>query len=131
MVYLDVFVSYYKTARAPVVPAEADVDSSLESYQWTIGTASAPMTSQKEKEKVEHFDIKLEDEPDCIQQQTVQHEEGRVTCYRCHNIGHYAYQCPSKQKNQMYFQSYKDSSSSKLTGDSSKKSSSHDLNIII
>nr|GFA62680.1 ARID DNA-binding domain-containing protein [Tanacetum cinerariifolium] len=66
MVYLDVFVSYYKTARAPVVPTEADVDSSLESYQWTIGTTSAPMTSQKGKEKVEHFDIKLEDEPDCI-----------------------------------------------------------------
>nr|GEW69811.1 ARID DNA-binding domain-containing protein [Tanacetum cinerariifolium] len=132
MVYLDVFVSYYKTARAPVVPAEADVDSSLESYQWTIGTTSAPKTSQKGREKVEHFDIKLEDEPDCIQQQTVQHEEGRVTCYRCHSIGHYAYQCPSKQNNQMYFQSYKDSSSSsKLTGDSSKKSSSKDLNIII
>nr|GFB03597.1 ARID DNA-binding domain-containing protein [Tanacetum cinerariifolium] len=131
MVYLDVFVSYYKTVRAPVVPAEADVDSSQESYQWTIGSASAPMTSQKGNDKVEHFDIKLEDEPDCIQQQTVQHEEGRVTCYRCHSIGHYAYQCLSKQKNQMYFQSYKDSSSSKLTGDSSKKSSSEDLNIII
>nr|GFA19909.1 ARID DNA-binding domain-containing protein [Tanacetum cinerariifolium] len=131
MVYLDVFVSYYKTARAPVVPAEADVDSSLESYQWIIGTVIAPKTSQKGKEKVEHFDIKLEDEPDCIQQQTIQHEEGRVTCYRCHSIGHYAYQCPSKQKNQMYFQSYKDSSSSKLAGDSSKKSSSEDLNIII
>nr|GEW69812.1 ARID DNA-binding domain-containing protein [Tanacetum cinerariifolium] len=123
MVYLDVFVSYYKTARAPVVPVEADVESSLESYQWTIGTASALITSQKGKDNVEHFDIKLEDEPDCIQQQTMQHEEGRVTCYRCHSIGHYAYQCLSKQKNHMYFQSYKDSSSSKLTGDSSKKSS--------
>nr|GEX76380.1 ARID DNA-binding domain-containing protein [Tanacetum cinerariifolium] len=102
MVYLDVFVSYYKTARAPV----------------------------KGKEKVEHFDIKLEDEPDFIQQ-IVQHEEGRVTCYRCHSLGHYAYQCPNKPKNKMYFQSYKDSSSSKHTGDSSKKSSSEDLNIII
>ncbi|GKD47845.1 ARID DNA-binding domain-containing protein [Tanacetum coccineum] len=97
MVYLDVFVSYYKTARAPQAPAEAVEDSSLESYQWSVGKNGAPSTSQKGKEKIEHFGIKLENKPVCIQQQTVQDEEKEVTCYRCHNIGHYAYQCPSKQ----------------------------------
>ncbi|GJY85139.1 ARID DNA-binding domain-containing protein [Tanacetum coccineum] len=116
MVYLDVFVSYFKTARAPPAPAEAVEDSGLESYQWSIGKNGAPSTSQIGKEKIEHFDIKLEDEPVCIQQQTVQDEEKEVTCYRCHSIGHYAYRCPSKQSNQMYYKSYKDSSSSKLTG---------------
>ncbi|GJY85140.1 ARID DNA-binding domain-containing protein [Tanacetum coccineum] len=131
MVYLDVFVSYYKTARAPQAPAEAVEDSSLESFQWSVGKNGAPSTSQKGKEKIEHFDIKLEDEPVCIQQQTVQDEEKEVTCYRCHSIGHYAYQCPSKQSNQMYYKSYKDSSSSKLTGNSSRIKSSEDLNIII
>ncbi|GJU06942.1 hypothetical protein Tco_1123372 [Tanacetum coccineum] len=63
MVYLDVFVSYYKTARAPQAPAEAVEDSSLESYQWSVGKNGAPSTSQKGKEKIEHFGIKLEDEP--------------------------------------------------------------------
>ncbi|GKA31369.1 ARID DNA-binding domain-containing protein [Tanacetum coccineum] len=131
MVYLDVFVSYYKTARAPQAPAEAVEDSSLESYQWSVGKNGAPSNSQKGKEKIEHFGIKLEDKPVCIQQQTVQDEEKEVTCYRCHSIGHYAYQCPSKQSNQMYYKSYKDSSSSKLTGNSSRNTSNEDLNIII
>ncbi|GKA31368.1 hypothetical protein Tco_0717673 [Tanacetum coccineum] len=58
MVYLDVFVSYYKTARAPQAPAEAVEDSSLESYQWSVGKNGAPSTSQKGKEKIEHFGIK-------------------------------------------------------------------------
>ncbi|GJV82260.1 hypothetical protein Tco_1518130 [Tanacetum coccineum] len=45
MVYLDVFVSYYKTARAPQAPAEAVEDSSLESYQWSVGKNGAPSNS--------------------------------------------------------------------------------------
>ncbi|GJZ22099.1 ARID DNA-binding domain-containing protein [Tanacetum coccineum] len=83
MVYLDVFVSYYKTARAPKAPAEAVEDSSLESYQWSVGKNGAPSTSQKGKEKIEHFGIKLEDKPVCIKQQTVRDEEKEVIVIVC------------------------------------------------
>ncbi|GJT18303.1 ARID DNA-binding domain-containing protein [Tanacetum coccineum] len=132
MVYLDVFTSYYKTARAPEVPANADEDSSLESYQWSFGKTSAPLASQKGKEKIEHFGIKLEDKENCKEQQTAHHEEDQTTCYRCHNFGHYAYQCPSKLKNQGNYKSYKEPSTSKIPvkGKSCKGSSSEDLNII-
>ncbi|GKA66424.1 EF-hand 1, calcium-binding site-containing protein [Tanacetum coccineum] len=82
MVYLDVFTSYYKTARAPEVPANADEDSSLESYQWSFGKISAPLASQKGKEKIEHFGIKLEDEENCKEQQTAHYDEDQITCYR-------------------------------------------------
>ncbi|GJZ09793.1 ARID DNA-binding domain-containing protein, partial [Tanacetum coccineum] len=68
MVYLDIFISYYKTARAPEVPAKAEEDSSLESYQWNIGKTCAPLAVQKGKEKLEHFGIKLEEEEVCKEQ---------------------------------------------------------------
>ncbi|GJY21412.1 ARID DNA-binding domain-containing protein [Tanacetum coccineum] len=51
-----------------VALAEAVKDSSLESYQWSVGKNDAPSTSQKGKEKIEHFGIKLKDKPVCIQQ---------------------------------------------------------------
>nr|GEU74338.1 transposon TX1 uncharacterized [Tanacetum cinerariifolium] len=47
MVYLDIFTSYYKTARAPKVPTKAEEDSSLDSYQWNIGKTCAPLAVQK------------------------------------------------------------------------------------
>ncbi|GJZ73538.1 ARID DNA-binding domain-containing protein [Tanacetum coccineum] len=132
MVYLDVFTSYYKTTRALEVPARADEDSSLESYQWTFGKTSAPLASQKGKETIEHFGIKLEDEENCIEQQSAHHEENEITCYRCHNFGHYAYQCPSKLKDQGNYKSYKEPPTSRtpVKGNSSKGNSSEDLNII-
>ncbi|GJX39903.1 ARID DNA-binding domain-containing protein [Tanacetum coccineum] len=108
MVYLDVFTSYYKIARAPKFPARADEDSSLESYQWTFSKISAPLASQKGKEKIEHFGIKLEDEENCIEQQSAHHEENEITSYRCHNFGHYSYQCPSKLKDHGNYKSYKE-----------------------
>nr|GEZ74792.1 ARID DNA-binding domain-containing protein [Tanacetum cinerariifolium] len=69
MVYLDIFTSYYKTARAPEVPAKAEEDSSLESYQWNIGKTCAPLAVQRGKEKLKHFGIKLEEEEVCKEQQ--------------------------------------------------------------
>ncbi|GJZ99466.1 retrotransposon protein, putative, ty1-copia subclass [Tanacetum coccineum] len=69
-------------ARAPEVPTNADEDSSLESYQWSFGKTSAPLASQKGKEKIEHFGIKLEDKENCKEQQTAHHEEDQITCYR-------------------------------------------------
>ncbi|GKD51526.1 ARID DNA-binding domain-containing protein [Tanacetum coccineum] len=83
MVYLDIFISYYKTARTPEVPAKAEEDSSLESYQWNIGKTCAPLAVQKGKEKLEHFGIKLEEEEVC-KEQPAYYGNDQITCYRCH-----------------------------------------------
>nr|GEX50276.1 putative zinc finger, CCHC-type [Tanacetum cinerariifolium] len=32
-------------------------------------------------------------------------DKSQVTCYRCHKLGHYAYECPNKRKNQVKEQS--------------------------
>ncbi|GKF14144.1 zinc finger, CCHC-type containing protein [Tanacetum coccineum] len=32
-------------------------------------------------------------------------DKSQVTCYRCHKLGHYAYECPNKRKNQVREQS--------------------------
>ncbi|GKB03960.1 zinc finger, CCHC-type containing protein [Tanacetum coccineum] len=32
-------------------------------------------------------------------------DKSQVTCYRCHKLGHYAYDCPNKRKNQVREQS--------------------------
>nr|GEW94351.1 ARID DNA-binding domain-containing protein [Tanacetum cinerariifolium] len=69
--YLEVFVSYYKTARAPEDPTKVEEDSeSLEPHQWNIGKTSAPIAVEKGKEKLEHFGIKLEEAEDCKNQQS-------------------------------------------------------------
>ncbi|GJT81028.1 ARID DNA-binding domain-containing protein [Tanacetum coccineum] len=130
------------TKKDEMARYEEDVNpSEVHTFQEFVGflnliknddVTSAPLASQKGKEKIEHFGIKLEDEENCKEQQTAHHEEDQITCYRCHNFGHYAYQCPSKLKNQGNYKSYKEPSTSKIPvkGKSSKDSSSEDLNII-
>ncbi|GKB04226.1 ARID DNA-binding domain-containing protein [Tanacetum coccineum] len=52
--YLDVFTSYYKTARASQIPTKVEEDSeSLVSYQWNMDRTCAPKAVQKGKEKLE------------------------------------------------------------------------------
>ncbi|GKD83391.1 ARID DNA-binding domain-containing protein [Tanacetum coccineum] len=71
MTYLEVFVSYYKTAKAPENPMRGEEDTeSLEEYQWKIGKMGASNAAEKGKEKLEHFGIKLEEEEDCKLQQS-------------------------------------------------------------
>nr|GEX82790.1 ARID DNA-binding domain-containing protein [Tanacetum cinerariifolium] len=78
--YLDVFTSYYKTARAPQIPTKIEEDSeSLVSYQWNTDRTCAPKAVQKGKEKLEHFGIKLEDETYCNIQQTTHYEQDKDT----------------------------------------------------
>ncbi|GJV49842.1 hypothetical protein Tco_1440054 [Tanacetum coccineum] len=74
--YLDVFTSYYKTARVSQQEYKAILKKStrkveedkdrdcLMSHQWDFGETCAPTTNiavQKGKEKLEHFGVKLED----------------------------------------------------------------------
>ncbi|GJS19187.1 hypothetical protein Tco_0447819 [Tanacetum coccineum] len=85
MTYLDVFTSYYKTARAPEVPTNVEEDSeSLVSYQWNIGKTCAPIAVQKGKEKLEHFGIKLEEETFCKEQQSAYYgkDQDKYTTYK-------------------------------------------------
>ncbi|GKA24144.1 hypothetical protein Tco_0710177 [Tanacetum coccineum] len=77
--YLDVFTSYYKTARVPQQEYKAILKNStrkveedkdrdcLMSHQWDFGETYAPTANiavQKGKEKLEHFGVKLEDTED-------------------------------------------------------------------
>nr|GEW03658.1 ARID DNA-binding domain-containing protein [Tanacetum cinerariifolium] len=74
--YLDVFTSYYKTARVPqqeyesifknpTRKVEEDKDKKcLMSHPWDFGETCAPTANtavQKGKEELEHFGVKLED----------------------------------------------------------------------
>ncbi|GKC89910.1 ARID DNA-binding domain-containing protein [Tanacetum coccineum] len=97
--YLEVLVSYYKTARAPRTPmtGEEGMDS-LEEYHWNHGEEGATFAVEKEK-RLEHFGIKLEEEEEGKQQQTADQEEGAlIKCYKCKSLGHYAFECPKKNK---------------------------------
>ncbi|GJZ94199.1 ARID DNA-binding domain-containing protein, partial [Tanacetum coccineum] len=75
--YLDIFTSYYKTARVPNQDQRSNLDipaRTLEvgkgytcptTHQWDFGESSAPIlevTIKNGKEKMEHFGIKLEEE---------------------------------------------------------------------
>ncbi|GKE23344.1 hypothetical protein Tco_1434856 [Tanacetum coccineum] len=73
--YLDMFTSYYKTARVPNQDQHLDVPArTLEvakgytcptTHQCDFGESSAPnleAASKKGKEKLEHFGVKLEEE---------------------------------------------------------------------
>nr|GEW16548.1 ARID DNA-binding domain-containing protein [Tanacetum cinerariifolium] len=75
--YLDVFISYYKTARVPKQEYNYILDKPTRkvenkikriypmSHQWDFDETCAPLKStanQKGKGKIEHFGVKLEDE---------------------------------------------------------------------
>ncbi|GKD17047.1 ARID DNA-binding domain-containing protein [Tanacetum coccineum] len=133
MTYLEVFISYYKTARAPEDPIRGGEDSeSLEEYQWNIGKKGAQIAVEKGKEKLEHFGIKLEEEEDCKQQQTAYYGK-EMTCYKCQDLGHYAFECPekNKKKDQSKYSSYKEPSTSKLSDKGDSHSTSCDDFIVI
>ncbi|GKE69648.1 hypothetical protein Tco_1527720, partial [Tanacetum coccineum] len=63
--YLDVFTSYYKTARVPTKNVEeGNKDTYLTSHQCGFAEIKAPnveVANKKGKEKIEHFGVKLED----------------------------------------------------------------------
>nr|GEW76415.1 serpin-ZX [Tanacetum cinerariifolium] len=85
--YLDVFTSYFKTARAPQQRykdileestrkvEEKDIDY-LIPHQWDFGKDGAPIAKSvvlKEKETLEHFGVKLEDTRDSQDQPILPH----------------------------------------------------------
>ncbi|GKC52427.1 ARID DNA-binding domain-containing protein [Tanacetum coccineum] len=134
MTYLEVLVSYYKTARAPEDPMRGGEDSeSLEKYHWNIGKIGASNAAEKGKEKLEHFGIKLEEEEDCKQQQSTQYEKEQMTCYKCQDFGRHAFECPTRkgEKDQIKYSSYKEPSTSQFAeGRDSHSTSSDDFTII-
>ncbi|GKD19439.1 ARID DNA-binding domain-containing protein [Tanacetum coccineum] len=133
MNYLEVFISYYKIARAPENPIRGGEDSKgLEEYQWNIGKKGAQIAVEKGKEKLEHFVIKLEEEEDCKQQQTAYYGK-EMTCYKCQDLGHYAFECPekNKKKDQSKYSSYKEPSTSKLSDKGDSHNTSCDDFIVI
>nr|GEX52335.1 ARID DNA-binding domain-containing protein [Tanacetum cinerariifolium] len=76
MTYLEVFISYYKTARAPEDPMRGGEDlESLKEYEWNFGKGGASFAVEKRKERLEHFGIKLDEEEDCKQQQPAYQEK--------------------------------------------------------
>ncbi|GKA03392.1 ARID DNA-binding domain-containing protein [Tanacetum coccineum] len=101
-------------ARAPEHPIKGGEDSSLEEHQWNIGEKGAQIAVEKGKEKLEHFGIKLEEE-DSKQQQTAYYGNSQITCYKCQDFGHYAFECPTKNKgkDQIKNSSYKEPSTSR------------------
>nr|GEU69683.1 ARID DNA-binding domain-containing protein [Tanacetum cinerariifolium] len=120
MTYLEVFISYYKTARAPEDPIRGGEDSkSIESYQWNDGKTCAPIAVEKRKEKLEHFGIKLKEKEDCKQQQSAcyEKEQSQMTYYKCQDFGHYAFECPEKNKNkdQGKYSPYNEPSTSRIS----------------
>ncbi|GJY43411.1 ARID DNA-binding domain-containing protein [Tanacetum coccineum] len=88
----------------------------------------------KGKEKLEHFGIKLEEEEACKPQQTAHYrkEESQIKCYKCQDLGHYAFECPlkNKRKDQNKVSSYKASTSNLAEGMDSNSTSSDDYLII-
>ncbi|GJT73407.1 ARID DNA-binding domain-containing protein [Tanacetum coccineum] len=134
MTYLEVFVSYYKTARAPENPMTGEEDlESLEEYQWNLGKEGASYAVEKGKERLEHFGIELEEEEECKQQQPAYHlKEAQIKCYKCQGLGHYAFECQNKRKKDKdMFASYKEASTSKPTDNEDTQSSSSDDFIVI
>nr|GEW29375.1 ARID DNA-binding domain-containing protein [Tanacetum cinerariifolium] len=98
LTYLDVFINYYKTARASIPIKMEEDNESLESYKWTCATDA----EKKGKETLEHFGITLEEEDEvCKNQQEAHYEKDRtyITCYKCIDLGHYAWDCPRKIRN--------------------------------
>nr|GEU37788.1 ARID DNA-binding domain-containing protein [Tanacetum cinerariifolium] len=60
--------------KAPENPMTRKEDmESLEEYQWNLGKKGASSAVEKEKERLEHFGIKLEEEEESKQQQPAYH----------------------------------------------------------
>nr|GEV38350.1 ARID DNA-binding domain-containing protein [Tanacetum cinerariifolium] len=85
--YLDVFTSYFKTARAPKQGYKDILEESIRKvedkdrdclipHQWDFGEAGAPIAKSavlKGKETLEHFGVKLEDTRDSQDQPILPH----------------------------------------------------------
>ncbi|GJS96808.1 ARID DNA-binding domain-containing protein [Tanacetum coccineum] len=133
--YLGVLVSYYKTARAPPQDPikKEDGSESLEEYDWKLEEKVATEAARKGKEKIEHFGILLEGEGEHKQSESAQKEKESLTkCYKCQDYGHYAFECPlkNKKKIQDMYASYNNSAPKIEEGMDSNSISSEDFYII-
>ncbi|GJQ91353.1 ARID DNA-binding domain-containing protein [Tanacetum coccineum] len=133
--YLGVLVSHYKTARAPPPDPiqKEDGSESLEEYDWKLEEKVATEAARKGKEKIEHFGILLEGEGEHKQSESAQKEKESLTkCYKCQDYGHYAFECPlkNKKKIQDMYASYNNSAPKIEEGMDSNSISSEDFYII-
>nr|GEX49393.1 uncharacterized mitochondrial protein AtMg00810-like [Tanacetum cinerariifolium] len=92
--YLEVLVSYYKTARSSRDPTRGNEDLECFKGYRCDGNMDDTMAAKKGKGKVEHFGITLEEEGNNKHQYFAHQEvDQKIKCRKCQNVGHSDFEC--------------------------------------
>nr|GEZ63128.1 ARID DNA-binding domain-containing protein [Tanacetum cinerariifolium] len=96
--YLEPLVSNYKAARSsnPTGGYEDEGIRRFEDYRGN-GNMDGSMAA-KEKGRVEHFGITLEEEEEGKYDATAHQDMARIKCYLCQKTGHFNGECPNEDQ---------------------------------
>nr|GFB77480.1 ARID DNA-binding domain-containing protein [Tanacetum cinerariifolium] len=95
--YLEVLVSYYKTARSSRDPTRGNEDLECFKGYRCDGNMDDTMAAKKGKGQVEHFRITLEAEGNNKHQYFAHQEvDEKIKCGKCQNVGHSDFECLTK-----------------------------------